>query len=163
MTPAVPQLCMQLIFFVANKYLMTGIFTPWGLPHSGGSKFFARSTSPPPPYFSTFTLLIMSMPKPKPVPYKATSADPDRAEEESVHQVYQAIAPHFAQTRHKVSLLSHSFLSSHCLIRISILAVACSHSIHQLASLSFIWSRFGSWERQVPRRRQYSRTHHALS
>lgn len=39
--------------------------------------------------------------KPLPVPVEAFD-DPHAKEEETVHEVYESIAPHFAQTRHKV-------------------------------------------------------------
>lgn len=40
--------------------------------------------------------------KPLPVP-AAASGDPAADEENQVHEVYEAIAPHFARTRFKVS------------------------------------------------------------
>lgn len=40
--------------------------------------------------------------KPLPVP-AAASGDPASDEEHQVHEVYEAIAPHFARTRFKVS------------------------------------------------------------
>jgi hypothetical protein len=39
--------------------------------------------------------------KPIPTPIEAFS-DPAEGEEETVHEIYESIAPHFAQTRHKV-------------------------------------------------------------
>jgi hypothetical protein len=42
-------------------------------------------------------------PKPPPVPY-TPGTDPDAEEQQSVHEVYERIAPHFAQTRYKVGL-----------------------------------------------------------
>jgi hypothetical protein len=41
-------------------------------------------------------------PKPVPTPIQAFD-DPAEGEEETVHGVYESIAPHFSQTRHKVS------------------------------------------------------------
>jgi len=40
-------------------------------------------------------------PKPVPTPIQAFD-DPAEGEEETVHGVYESIAPHFSQTRHKV-------------------------------------------------------------
>jgi hypothetical protein len=42
-------------------------------------------------------------PKPIPTPIQAFD-DPAEGEEETVHGVYESIAPHFSQTRHKVCL-----------------------------------------------------------
>jgi len=42
-------------------------------------------------------------PKPVPTPIQAFD-DPAEGEEETVHGVYESIAPHFSQTRHKVCL-----------------------------------------------------------
>lgn len=42
--------------------------------------------------------------KPEPIPYLPTS-DPANDEETAVHEVYERIAPHFSQTRHKVYYL----------------------------------------------------------
>jgi hypothetical protein len=42
-------------------------------------------------------------PKPVPTPIQAFE-DPAEGEEETVHGVYESIAPHFSQTRHKVCL-----------------------------------------------------------
>jgi hypothetical protein len=42
--------------------------------------------------------------KPIPQPIAAFS-DPSVGEEETVHEIYESIAPHFALTRHKVSAL----------------------------------------------------------
>lgn len=41
-------------------------------------------------------------PKPVPTPIEAFE-NPAEGEEETVHGVYESIAPHFSQTRHKVS------------------------------------------------------------
>lgn len=41
-------------------------------------------------------------PKPVPVPISAFE-NPAEGEEETVHEIYESIAPHFSQTRHKVS------------------------------------------------------------
>lgn len=42
-------------------------------------------------------------PKPPPVRY-TPGTDPDAEEQHSVHEVYERIAPHFAQTRYKVGV-----------------------------------------------------------
>ncbi|ORY32170.1 hypothetical protein BCR39DRAFT_524449 [Naematelia encephala] len=52
------------------------------------------------------------MPKPVPTPYIPPSTDPSIAEQSTVHDVYEAIAPHFSQTRHKPWPLIDRFLSS---------------------------------------------------
>jgi hypothetical protein len=44
----------------------------------------------------------VKVPKPVPVPIEAFE-NPAEGEEETVHGVYESIAPHFSQTRHKVS------------------------------------------------------------
>ena len=44
-----------------------------------------------------------SKPKSKPIPTPIQAfIDPAVGEEETVHEIYESIAPHFAQTRHKV-------------------------------------------------------------
>lgn len=51
------------------------------------------------------------MPKPIPTPY-STTQPPTLAEQEDVHAVYEAIAPHFSSTRYKPWPLVSSFLRS---------------------------------------------------
>lgn len=48
---------------------------------------------------------------PKPVP-TVPRADSHNYEEETVHEVYEAIAPHFARTRYKVSRSSNGYWKS---------------------------------------------------
>ena len=70
--------------------------------------------------FSPLSLLILGhrtiaryriMPKPIPTPY-STILPPTKAEQEAVHEVYEAIAPHFSLTRYKPWPLVSQFLSS---------------------------------------------------
>lgn len=57
----------------------------------------ARALAQPKPKVKT-----LPKAKPEPIPYRATS-HPDEDEQAAVHEVYERIAPHFSQTRHKVS------------------------------------------------------------
>jgi len=61
-------------------------------------------------------------PKPVPTPIEAFE-NPAEGEEETVHGVYESIAPHFSQTRHKVSEVSGSpggySLSQHWTLHLS--------------------------------------------
>jgi hypothetical protein len=58
------------------------------------SVLYLVSTIPTPTY--------TAMPKPEPTPYVSTSSSAIDDEQSAVHDVYDAIAPHFSQTRHKV-------------------------------------------------------------
>lgn len=55
------------------------------------------------PTSSTPTSELKSKSKPKPIPQPIDAfEDPGAGEEETVHEVYERIAPHFSQTRYKV-------------------------------------------------------------
>ena len=68
----------------------------------------ARSILPDPPRARSH---LTAMPKPIPTPY-TTAHPPTLAEQEDVHAVYEAIAPHFSSTRYKPWPLVSSFLQS---------------------------------------------------
>ena len=61
----------------------------------------SKSKSNPPIKAKGETKPKVKAPKPVPTPIQAFD-DPAEGEEETVHGVYESIAPHFSQTRHKV-------------------------------------------------------------
>ena len=83
-------------------------------------------------------------PKPEPIPYRPTS-NPGEDEQTAVHEVYEAIAPHFSQTRHKVRLARSMSRGPQADTE----AVAAHLDFPPLTTAQFGRSRLGRRERQI--------------